>query len=44
MEEQPTQSNPGIINDKELELLTITAIQTLKRNKKNSFKFGTNFT
>ena len=41
MEEQPTQSNPGIINDKEL---TIVAIQTLKQNKKKSFKFGTNFT
>ena len=33
MDEEPTQNNHVVINNKELELLTIATIQTLKRNK-----------
>ena len=36
MDEKPTQNNHGVINNKELELLIIATIQTLKRNKKKT--------
>ena len=34
MDEHPLQLNHGVVNNKELELLTIATIQILKRSKK----------
>ena len=36
MDEEFTQKNHGVINNKELELLIIATIQTLKRSKKKT--------
>ena len=35
MDEESTPINHGVVNNKELELLLIATIQTLKRSKKN---------